>query len=128
MNSKPLSYLATPYSAFPGGIEVGFRAACELTARLLQSGVHCYSPIAHTHPVALHGRLDPLDLEVWLPFDEVMLWRCDMLIVAHLPTWDTSKGVAHEIAFFVRADKPIFDLDVDTLTMIARPRRISMAR
>jgi Domain of unknown function (DUF1937) len=114
------SYLATPYTKFPGGIECAFIAAAKLAARLLVSGVKVYSPIAHTHPLAVHGNLDPLDHDIWLPFDEAMMTACGALLVAHLPTWDSSKGIAHEIAFFEKAHKPIFDLDPASLKMVRR--------
>ena len=117
-----LAYLATPYTKYPGGVYYAFRDAAALVAQLLHAGVNAYSPIAHTHPVAIYGGLDPLDHEIWLPFDELMMSRCDSLIVAHMPTWETSKGIAHEIAFFERAGKPIFDLDTETLQMVKRSK------
>lgn len=117
---RPIAYLATPYSKYPGGIEAAFRDAAALVARLLEKAVDAYSPIAHTHPVAIHGGLDPLDLSIWLPFDEAMMAKADTLIVAHLPGWEESKGIAHEIAVFAAAGKPIFDLDPATMTMVRR--------
>lgn len=117
-----LSYLATPYTNFPGGLQAAFRIAAKLTAALIRSGVNVYSPIAHTHPAAVYGGLDPLDHAIWMKFDEVMMERCDTLIVAHLTTWERSKGVAHEIAFFERAGKPIFDLNPRTMAMVKRSK------
>jgi nucleoside 2-deoxyribosyltransferase len=115
-----LAYLGTPYTRYKSGIVGAFCDACALAARLMQSGVTVYSPIAHTHPIAVHGKIDPLDLSIWLPFDEAMMERCDTLIVAHLDGWDQSRGIAHEVAFFERAGKPIFDLDPGTLVMVRR--------
>jgi Domain of unknown function (DUF1937) len=120
MNKQTLGYLATPYTKFPNGIEQAFIAAAKLTARLLRMGLQVYSPIAHTHPVGIYGGIDPLDLSIWLPFDEAMLRACDVLIVAHMESWETSKGIAHEIDFFTRAGKPIFDLDPLSLAMMKR--------
>lgn len=115
-----LAYLATPYTKYPHGPHIAFRHACKIAARLVQSGVNVYSPIAHTHPIAVHGGLDILDLTIWLPFDELMMSRCDTLIVAHMEGWQESKGIAHEIKFFLDAGKPIFDLDPQTLSMVRR--------
>lgn len=107
-----LCYLATPYSKYKGGNLVqAFHDAAQLAAELLAAGVRVYSPIAHTHPLAIHGNLDPLDHDIWLPFDEAMMEACDCLIVAHMDGWDVSFGIAHEIEFFKNAGKPIFDLD-----------------
>lgn len=110
-----LVYLATPYSKYPGGIEKAFRDASALTAQLLVAGVAVYSPIAHTHPVAVHGGIDPLDHDIWLPFDEAMMAKADVLAVAHMAGWRESRGVAFEVAAFEAAGKPIFDLDPETL-------------
>lgn len=116
----PLAYLGTPYTRYCSGLQSAFIAAASLTARLITSGVHVYSPIVHSHPLAQHGGVDPLDLKIWYPFNETMMKRCDTLIVAHLPGWDESLGVKFEIEYFERARKPIFDLNPDTLTMTKR--------
>lgn len=113
----PLYYLATPYTKYAKGINAAFMDAAELAARLLGAGHKVYSPIAHTHPVAIHGKIDPLDHDIWLPFDGAMMAKCDALLVAHMDGWQQSKGVLHEIQVFAKASKPIFDLDVDTLAM-----------
>ena len=120
--ANSLAYLATPYSKWKLGPEAAFIEASKLAARLLVSGVKVYSPIAHTHPLAYYGGLDLLDLSIWLPFDEAMMERCDVLIVAHMDGWQESKGIAHEIEFFKRAEKPIFDLDPETLVMTKRTK------
>lgn len=107
---KHLCYLATPYSKFPDGIEAAFQAACLVDGALLKLGICAYSPIAHTHPIAQYGEIDPLDHNIWLPFDEAMMRAADAIIVAQLPGWDVSFGVAHEIEFFKNAGKLRFDM------------------
>jgi hypothetical protein len=118
--ANSLAYLATPYSKWKLGPEDAFIEASKLAARLLVSGVKVYSPIAHTHPLAVYGKLDPLDHSIWLPFDEAMMEAANILIVAHMDGWHESKGIAHEIDFFERAGKPIFDLNCETLSMFKR--------
>ena len=123
MSEQPpgsLHYLATPYSKYPAGIEAAFADAAALAAALMVAGVNCYSPIAHTHPLAIHGKLDPLDHSIWLPFDEVMMAKADTLIVAHMEGWEFSYGMAHEVEVFTRAGKPIFDLWPETMKMARR--------
>jgi hypothetical protein len=115
-----LAYLATPYTKYATGPHGAFFDASRLAGKLILSGVNVYSPIAHTHPIGLYGGMDILDLAIWLPFDEIMMDRCDSLIVAHMAGWRESRGIAHEIDFFERAGKPIADLDPDTLQMVAR--------
>lgn len=124
-NRTALHYLATPYSKWPAGIEDAFQQACILASRLLVAGYKVYSPIAHTHPLAVYGKLDPLDHAIWLPFDEAMMHAADVLIVAHMEGWRESKGVAHEIDFFDRHGKAIFDLNPRTL-VIARRRHAKL--
>ncbi len=117
----PLCYLATPYSKYEGGnLELAFRDAARLAAQLMLAGVKVYSPIAHTHPLAIYGDVDPLDHDIWLPFDEAMMAASDVLIVAHMNGWRESRGIAHEIEFFEKVGKPIFDLDPKSLTMSKR--------
>ncbi len=122
MTEKTIAYLGTPYTRYAAGIEAAFQDAAALAARLLRSGIHVYSPIAHTHPLAIYGHLDPLDHSIWLPFDELMMRRCDTLIIAHMEGWQDSKGIRHEVDYFQRAGKPIFDLpDITTCTLVRRP-------
>lgn len=115
-----LAYLATPYSRYPGGLVHAFWAAAELAGALLKAGVNVYSPIAHMHPIAMYSDLDPLDHSIWLPLDELMMRRCDVLIVAYLSGWDESTGIKREIEFFQTARKPILDLDPTSLKMVQR--------
>lgn len=116
-----LVYLATPYSKYNDGIECAFRDAAALTAKLLRLGVKSYSPIAHTHPIAIYGDLDPLDHSIWLPFDEAMMKKSDALLVAQMQGWRESYGVKHEIQFFTAAGKPVFYLDTVAMAVASKP-------
>lgn len=109
-----LVYLATPYSKWENGLEDAFIEAAKLTGRLLRCGVRAYSPIAHTHPIAVYGKLDALDHSIWLPFDEAIMERANVLLVAKMKGWDESRGIKHEIEFFEAAGKPVYYLDVET--------------
>lgn len=117
-----LAYLSTPYSKFPGGMPLAFFKAADIAAQLLKSGAPVYSPIAHCHPIALFGNINPLDHSIWIPLDELMMRRCDSLIVVHMDGWQESKGMAHEIEAFTRAGKPIYDMpDITTGELVRRP-------
>lgn len=106
-----LVYVGTPYSRYPGGIEPAFVDAAKLTARLMSEGLKVYSPIAHTHPLAIYGGLDPFDHSIWLPFDAAMMEKSDAMIVAMMAGWESSFGIRHEIQVFVEAGKPVYFLD-----------------
>lgn len=110
-----LVYLGTPYSKYPAGIERAFRDAASLAGKLLTVGVKSYSPIAHTHPIAIHGQLDPYDHAIWLPFDAAIMDKSDAMIVAMMDGWDVSYGIKHEIEEFTKAGKPIFYLDPNSM-------------
>lgn len=110
-----LIYVGTPYSKYPGGLERAFADAARLTARLMQRGLKVYSPIAHTHPLAVYGNIDPYDHAIWLPFDEAIMAKSDAMIVARMLGWAESRGIEHEIEVFSRARKPIFSLDPSSL-------------
>jgi hypothetical protein len=120
MTPTGLTYLATPYSKYPKGIEAAFRDACVLASRLISWGMKVYSPISHTHPIATYGGLDPFDHSIWLPLDFVIMDRSDNLLVAHMSGWEDSYGIGEEIKYFTKARKAIYDLDVDTLEMTKR--------
>ncbi len=115
-----LAYMASPYTRYSRGIGAAFVDAAKLAARLIQAGVNVYSPIVHSHPIAECGDIDPRDQKFWHDFNQTMLAKCDVLIVAHMDGWEDSSGVAHEIAFFAAEGKPIFDLDPMTLGMVRR--------
>lgn len=108
-------YLGTPYSKFPGGIAEGFRAACRTAAALIALRVPLFSPIAHSHPIAIHGALDPYDHALWLPADVPLMNAAHGLIVAGLPSWEASVGLAVEIQHFTDAGKPVVYLDPEKL-------------
>lgn len=121
-----LTYLATPYSLYVGGLEQAFEEAATLAGMLIASGMNIYSPIVHCHSIAIHGRLDPLDHSLWLALDDVMLAKCDVLLVAHMAGWENSFGIKHEIAFFQDAKKPIFDLDPETMIIKRRQALVTV--
>ena len=80
----------------------------EIAAEMLRDGVKVYSPIAHTHPIATDGNLDPLNHEIWLPFDQAMMDAAEAMVVADMSGWDVSYGVRYEIDYFRAAGKPVY--------------------
>lgn len=127
MSTPPLAYLATPYSRYPGGVREAFEEACRITAKLWLAGTKVVSPIVHFHSVKTIGAVSfpshEEDHAFWLQADEAMMRVCDVLIIAHLETWEVSKGIAMEVDYFAKAGRPIFDLDPETLVMTKRCER-----
>jgi hypothetical protein len=110
LDKEKLWYIATPYSKYHMGLEMAFIRACEISALFVKKGFKVFSPIAHTHPIAIHGNIDPLSHDIWIPFDETMMQLADGMVVCCLKGWDESKGVGIEIGRFEEMGKPIFYL------------------
>ena len=63
-------YLACPYTHPDADIRAfRFEKANQAAAKLMWEGKFVYSPISHTHPIALAGNL-PLDWAYWQSLDE----------------------------------------------------------
>lgn len=95
MNS--LIYLAVPYSHPDSEVrKIRFQKVNVVAAKLMKAGHHIYSPISHTHPIALAGDL-PTGWEYWSAYDRALLNVCKKIIVLKLEGWETSKGVTAEL-------------------------------
>jgi hypothetical protein len=110
-------YLATPYRAHPLGLVRSFVESCDLAGRMILKGARVYSPIAHCHSVAIHACIDAYDDDIWLPQFNLMMKKCDTLVVALMDGWTVSKGVKHEMDFFRNEMKTIYFIDPDTLRL-----------
>jgi len=100
-------YLGTVYSKHAGGIEAAFVEASQQAALLVRAGIPVFSPIAHTHPIAVHGDLDPMDHSIWLTADVAFMEAAVGMIVCRMDGWEASYGIRHEIEAFTRMGKPI---------------------
>jgi len=110
-----LIYLASPYRLYPRGPEMAFIDVCRLSSRLIDMGIGIYSPIAHCHAIAHHGKMDPYNSDFWVKFHQTFIIKSDALLVAEMDSWDQSYGVAEEISIFHAANKPRFHINPETL-------------
>lgn len=79
-------YLASPYSnPYPVVRDQRYRAACRVTAALLQTGQPVILPIAHGHSLMKHGL--PAEWTFWQRYDRDLLTRCDEVFVLMLRGW-----------------------------------------
>ena len=104
-------YMATPYSKWHAGIDDACKQACLCAGSFITRGVHVYSPIAHTHPIALACEMDPLDHKIWLPADKPMFHGAHGLLVMALRGWHQSFGIQEEISWARDHNKPRFLVD-----------------
>jgi nucleoside 2-deoxyribosyltransferase len=110
-----MKYLASPYSHDDPAVRLQrFEAACRAAAILLRNGVLVFSPIAHTHPIALAGDL-PLDWAFWQRFDREMIAACDEVIVLCLDGWASSRGVQAELAIAEEFGIPVSKVLLEAL-------------
>lgn len=113
-------YLATPYSKYPLGQEQAFADACRQAAMFIKAKVPIFCPIAHTHPIAIHGGLDELDLDIWMPADKALMDAACGIIVCMLPTWRISRGITYEVGHFKEMGKPVFHIEPFKQTEVDR--------
>jgi hypothetical protein len=114
-------YVASPYTKYPGGIDIAHVDICRITAELIKRGVPVYSPIVHTHPIARFGDIDPLSHEIWLAADAPLMDSAFALIVVKMTGWGVSYGVSEEMKRFAAAGKPIWFLDPETMLVSEEP-------
>ena len=91
-------YLASPYSHINAGVRKKRyeRAVSHAALLMREQGEAVFSPIAHSHPIALHG-LDGT-WETWAEMDLAIIALCLELVVLQLPGWDRSRGIKAEVA------------------------------
>lgn len=110
---KTLIYLATPYShPDPAVRELRFHQVNRVAARLMHKGLHIFSPISHTHPIAVAGEL-PTGFDYWEKYDRAILSTCCKVIVLRLEDWIMSVGVAKEIQMARQMGIPVEFIDPD---------------
>ena len=106
-----LIYLASPYSHDDPEVRLGrFDAVCKMAGALMRTHL-VFSPIAHTHPIAVHCDL-PLGFAYWAEFDRRMISMCDEVWILRLPGWDLSVGVLAEIEIAKLLKKPLHYVDL----------------
>lgn len=108
MSKPPLVYLACPYTHHdPVVRRERFDAVNRVAGELIGRGLHVFSPISHSHPIAEACGL-PTDANYWYQYDLIMLSCCDKLLVLMLDGWAESAGVRMEIEMAQDMTIPIF--------------------
>lgn len=108
------AYLASPYSHPDKKVKEGrYLAACKAAAELMLRGKRVFSPIAHSHPIEVHGMTELMDGTFWMKQDGPLLVHASELIVLMLNGWEESKGVQEEIRICTLINKPISYMEWD---------------
>lgn len=107
-----ITYLAVPYSHPDASVrKYRFQVANQIAAGLMREGQHVFSPISHTHPIALAGDL-PTDWAYWEQYDRAMLSICGKLLIIRLDGWTESHGIRGEIAIAEELGIPVEYMDL----------------
>lgn len=94
---KKLIYLASPYSSPDSHIRgLRYVRACKAAAVLMGQDHIVFSPIAHTHGIAMYGGIHT-GWDFWEKYDRAILECCKELWVLDIPGWTESKGILAEI-------------------------------
>lgn len=110
-------YLATPYSCVdsPSWHNIRFETVNVAAMALINLGLIVFSPISHSHPIALTQPVDLNTHDIWLRQDEAFMEWADALVVLAAPGYNNSKGVAFEWGWFSARSKPVVVLSLYTL-------------
>lgn len=101
-------YLASPYSSHPEGLEAAFQLACQEAAMFVRAKVPVFSPVVHSHSVAVAGDIDPASHAIWLPMDVPMLRPATIMVVVDGPGRRESKGIAGELTAALALRMPVW--------------------
>src|SRR5437016_3073890 len=112
----PFVYLASPFSIYRYGHTAAVQHISAIAKELVEAEIRLFCPVAHSWPLIQAG-LDPLDRDRWNKINAPFLRACSVLVIAKLRGWEDSVGIAHEVEQFTAANKPIYDLDPETLVM-----------
>lgn len=109
VDQDDLIYLASPYShPDPAVRQMRFEKVCEVAAEMMRDVFLVFSPIAHTHPIAVSGTEGlPKGWEFWERYDRRFLKSCDKLVVLKIDGWQESKGVQAEIKIAQEMSLPV---------------------
>ena len=104
-----LVYLASPYTHEAMSVRIDrFHKNVDCCGWLMSNmkDVFFYSPIAHTHPIAVRCTL-PGEWSFWQHFDECILSRCSEIWILSIPGFSRSTGIKAEIEIAVRFHLPV---------------------
>jgi hypothetical protein len=101
-----LAYLAAPYTHKDQSVtRERMRRFHAIDAQLMNQGVFTVSPLLKDTIVVTHGIAGTWDY--WKEYSQVLLRRCDKMIVLMFPGWESSVGVQTEIQIAMEFNIPV---------------------
>lgn len=129
MRPEQYWYLATPYSSYPNGRDAAYVAACQEAALLMEAGINVFSPISHTHGIAVHGVIDGhSDNRIWDRVDLPFVVGARGIILCMMTGWENSGGMQRELAVFEKMSKPVIRMMPGLVPYIQLQKYWSQAR
>jgi len=89
------------------------RRVTKCAANILLQDLNVFSPITHSHYIAVIGGLPQLDHEFWLRLDKWYVDRCDYVAVLMIRGWKKSVGVRREIKWALEQGKIVVGINED---------------
>lgn len=109
---ESFTYLATPYSRYPYGLEAAYHEACRAANLLRETRrIRIFCPVAEFHKLANSLGIDPLDHEFWLAVCRPFMERAADLLLVKMAGWQDSLGVAKEVQAFHAMGKTVGFVD-----------------
>lgn len=100
-------YLAAPYTHKDKAVVLDRVSRInKKAAALMREGHIVFSPISHSHPIAVENEL-PTTFEYWRKMNHSFIDWCDTVFVLQLDGWGQSIGVKDEIVYCRNLKKPI---------------------
>ena len=120
LNKNDRIYLASPYTSDVELEELRYRQAREATAILLKAGYICFSPIVHSHPIAVeHKMVERRDLWMRQCKTYIRYWATAG-IVLKLPGWKYSTGIEEELDLMFSAGTFVYYHTLDELSQLIK--------
>jgi len=111
--TNKLIYIASPYSHDDPNVRVKrFMEVFKFTQKLLENGVNAFSPIVYSHQFACMSDKLKGDWQTWKELDELMLSKCDGMVVLCIVGYRNSTGINTEVEFAYKTGVPVTYYDI----------------
>lgn len=117
-------YFCSPYTHECPAIETSrYESVCKAAAEMLRHGLHVFSPIAHSHAIAVHADPPlPRYWSWWQKIDFAFLDLAAEVVVLKLDGWKDSVGVKAEVEYAVKLGLPVTYLSPDDVAKWSRAK------
>lgn len=109
IDENKVIYLASPYSSPSATVKhARYSIVVDVMTAIYREGYWPFSPIAHAYHAAVREpEIFGKSFEDFQAWDEALVRRCDVLWVACIDGWRTSRGVTSEVDLATRLGKDV---------------------